>query len=95
MRSIYSLVHAKSLGLWPTPTALTVLPSRLANSTMSVHWYSVVGSKTASGLQVKVRPQFVKVACGEEGWIVIGLSRLYKVVKGMRGRRDIVGREKN
>lgn len=52
VRNIYSLVHARSLGLCPTPTARTVLPSRLANSTMSAHWCSLVGSKTASGEQV-------------------------------------------
>lgn len=69
-------VHARSLGLCPTPAARTVLPSLRAISRMAWHCNSVSGSKTAKGLQLKLRPQFVNLDLGEPGSMETGRTRV-------------------
>ena len=76
VRIMNSDVHARSLGLWPTPAARTVFSSRRASSSTSAHSYSFRGSNTHSGAHVNVWPQFVNVPCCEPARMVIGARRL-------------------
>lgn len=72
VRSMYSFVHARSLGLWPTPAKRTRRPSRRASSSISWQCHSFSGSKTTRGSQKKVRPQLTKRLFDEEYGTVIG-----------------------
>ena len=83
VRSMNSEVHARSLGLCPTPTARTRLPSRRASSSMSSHWRSLSGSKTAKGVHSYVRPQLMKDALGEVDGTVTGSKSWYNVWRDM------------
>lgn len=74
VRNMYSDVHARSLGLWPTPATRTFLPSRRASSSTSSHCASFSGSNTHSGLQVYVSPQLVNEPRGDCGCTVTGAS---------------------
>lgn len=66
MRTINPVVHGKSLGLCPLPTALTTLPSTLANSSIHRHSSSVEGWKAVVGTEAYERAQFLYVEREEE-----------------------------
>lgn len=85
------MVQARSLGLWPTPAILMVLPSRRANSRTSSHWNSFSGSNIADGVQAKVLPQLVKRVASEA--TVMGWSRLYKFCRGISLGRAVNGED--
>ena len=72
VRNMYSDVHARSLGLCPTPATRTFFPSRRASSRTSPHSASFSGSNTESGRQVYVSPQFVNDARADRGDAVTG-----------------------
>ena len=75
VRNMNSDVHARSLGLWPSPTTRRVLPSRRASSRIAMHCSSFSGSKTARGVHVYVSPQLVNRARGEPARTVTGARR--------------------
>ena len=81
IRTMYPVVQARSLGLWPTPTARTVRPSRLASSKTSSRSRSDAGSKIDKGLQRKVPAQFSKTV--RSAGTVTGLRALTMSVVDM------------
>lgn len=68
-------VQARSLGLWPTPAARTVRPSRRASSSTRAQSCSDAGAKTASGAHSKLRPQLMKRALSDDEGTVMGCRR--------------------